>query len=191
MAVLRQRLHADERRRQLVDLGLEMLSRQPREQVPIDRIAEVAGISRGLLFHYFPSKREYHVAVVAAACRRLLERTEPDPALEPETRLRQSLEAYCDFMEKNQALYRALIRGASGADEELEAIFQETREAVAGRVLDYLQLAEPPELLRLSLMGWVGFVEESTLDWLRRRRVGREALIGLQVRLLEAALASA
>jgi AcrR family transcriptional regulator len=188
MATVRRRLDADDRRRQLVELGLEMLSRQPREQVAVDRIAAVAGISRGLLFHYFPSKRDYHIAVVEAACARLLERTEPDAALEPQARLRRSLDAYLEFMEANQALYRSLIRGAAGADQRLEEIFQETRDAVVRRVLDYLQLPEPPELLRVSLLGWVGFVEDSTLDWLRRRTIGRAALVDLQVRLLDAAL---
>lgn len=191
MAITRRRLEAGDRRRQLVELGLEMLSSKPREQVAIDRIAEVAGISRGLLFHYFPTKRDYHVAVVRAACERLLRRTEPDLGLAPDRRLRASLEAYLDFMAENQALYRALIRGASGADEELERIFQATRESVAARVLDYLGLEEPPALLRVSLLGWVGFVEESTLDWLRLPTVERAALVGLQVRLLEAAVLAA
>jgi len=185
---LRRRLEAGDRRRQLVELGLEMLSRRPRELVALDRIAEEAGISRGLLFHYFPSKRDYHAAVVEAACARLLERTEPDPALEPEARLRQSLDAYLDFMEENQALYRSLIRGAAGADDRLELAFRRTRDAVVARVLDNLELPDPPELLRVSLLGWVGFVEESTLEWLRSQTVARPALVGLQARLLEAAL---
>lgn len=191
MAVARRRLEREDRRRQLVELGLDMLSRRPRELVAIDRIAEVAGISRGLLFHYFPTKRDYHVAVVEAACARLLERTEPDLGLPPEQRLRQSLEAYLDFMSANQELYRALIRGALGADPELERIFNETREAIVARVLLYLGLEDPPALLRASLLGWVGFVEESTLDWLRRGDLEREGLVELQGRLLEEAVTAA
>src|SRR5947209_18989886 len=79
----RVRLDADARRSQLIELGLTMLSGQPLERVAIDDIAEAAGISRGLLFHYFPSKRHFHVAVVQAAADRLMALTEPEPEPEP------------------------------------------------------------------------------------------------------------
>ena len=88
------------------------------------------------------------------------ERTAPDPGLEPAARLRASLDAYVDFVRQNQALYRALIRGAAGADEDLEAAFERTREAIARRVFDYLQVATPNATLRNSVRGWIGFVEE-------------------------------
>ena len=189
--VARRRLESGDRRRQLVELGLEMLSETPRELVAIDRIAEVAGISRGLLFHYFPTKRDYHLAVVEAACARLLDRTEPDLALEPAARLRHSLEAYLDFVKENEALYRALIRGAAGADDELQGTFERTRGVIVERVVAYLGAGEASALLRTALHGWVGFVEESTLDWLRHGGLGRAALVELQSSQLDAALRAA
>jgi AcrR family transcriptional regulator len=185
------RLSRADRRQQLVELGLDLLSREPRELVALDRISELAGISRGLLFHYFPTKRDYHLAVVGAACARLLERTEPDPGLPPADRLRASLDAYVRFVEENVALYRALIRGAAGADQELEAVIDRTRQAIARRVFDYLQVAEAAPLLRNAVRGWIGFVEESTLDWLRHGDVDRRALVELQGSALESSLARA
>ncbi|HEX6488716.1 MAG TPA: TetR/AcrR family transcriptional regulator [Candidatus Dormibacteraeota bacterium] len=190
-ASLSRRLSRDERRRQLVELGLELLSSSPRELVAIDRISEMAGISRGLLFHYFPTKRDYHVAVIEAACARLLERTEPDPSLEPAQRLRGSLDAYVDFVRQNQPLYRSLIRGAAGADADLEALVERTRGVIASRVFDYLGLTVAAPPLRAAVRGWIGFVEESTLDWLRHEDLSRSELIELQSRAFESALASA
>src|SRR5437588_11511900 len=96
------RLTRPERRRQLVELGLEMLSSEPRELVALDRISEVAGISRGLLFHYFPTKRDFHVAVVEAACDRLLARTEPDTGLAPAEQLRASLDSFMQFVGEHE-----------------------------------------------------------------------------------------
>ena len=55
----RQRLTQDERRRQLLGIGLKMLTERPIQDVALDAVAEEAGISRGLLFHYFPSKTAY------------------------------------------------------------------------------------------------------------------------------------
>src|SRR5437868_5737634 len=72
------RLDPEERRGQLIELGLRMLSSDSPDPVPVDEIAEAAGISRGLLFHYFPTKRDFYVAVAQEAARPLLEVTERD-----------------------------------------------------------------------------------------------------------------
>jgi AcrR family transcriptional regulator len=53
----RTRLDVDERRTQLVELGLEHFGERAYDDVSIDAIAEAAGISKGLLYHYFPTKR--------------------------------------------------------------------------------------------------------------------------------------
>ena len=68
-----------------------MLSSESPDRVPVDEIAEAAGISRGLLFHYFPTKRDFYVAVAREAARQLLEVTEPDPTLHHMERLHASL----------------------------------------------------------------------------------------------------
>src|SRR4051812_41198050 len=67
----RRRLSAEDRRKQLVGIGLMMLRTQPIHELSIDAVAAEAGISRGLLFHYFPTKRDFYVEVMSAAGRRL------------------------------------------------------------------------------------------------------------------------
>lgn len=181
----RRRLDADARRAQLIELGLRLLSREPREQVAIDRIAAEAGISRGLLFHYFPTKRHFHVAVVTAAAERLVEVVAPDPALPPPERLRRSLEAYVAYVIENRDLYVSLVRGAAGADEELQAVFDRTRGRLAERMAADLGATGSP-LLRTALRGWLALVEETTLDALRAGDIAHADLVRLQ----QAALAT-
>lgn len=89
----RTRLSPDERRQQLITLGARMLRERALEDVSISEIAEQAGISRGLLFHYFPTKQDFHLAIVAHANAQLLERTTPDPNLDPFDMLRDSSSA--------------------------------------------------------------------------------------------------
>jgi AcrR family transcriptional regulator len=187
------RLEPEARRRQLIELGLKMLSTEPSEQVAIDRIAEAAGISRGLLFHYFPTKRDYHVAVVRAAADQMLEVTAPDPALPEIERLRAGLMAYVDFVTTNPALYVSLVRGAAGGDDELQQIFEQTRTRIVERVVEALAMPPGggPAAVRTVLRGWVGFVEESTLDWLGHRDLERDALVTLQERVLLSAIDNA
>src|SRR3954452_15993907 len=84
----RARLPVDERRTQLLDLGIRLFSEQPYEDLSIDQLAEAAGISKGLLYHYFQNKRGFYVEVVRAASMQLRALTEPDESLPLNKRLR-------------------------------------------------------------------------------------------------------
>jgi AcrR family transcriptional regulator len=182
------RLDPQARRAQLIELGLQELEAKG-ELSAIDRISEAAGISRGLLFHYFPSKRAYRVAVVRAAAQRLLDVTDPAPHLDPVGRLRAGLHGFSGFVSENRSLYLALLRGAAGADAELQQIFDDTRERLVERVIEGLGVSAHLPVVRTALRGWVGFVEESTLEWLRHGGVDQETLTGIQeqtlIRLME------
>ena len=176
----RVRLDREERRAQLVQLGLEMLSTRSLDQLAIEDIAKAAGISRGLLFHYFPSKRDFHVAVVRAAADDMLTQTEADPNLPVLDQLRHALEAFVDYVSTNPDAYVALVRGAAGADPGLRAVFEETRATIANRLLTNLG-DDPAPHLRLAVRGWVAFAEEVTLEWLAGAtpEVDRAALVNL------------
>jgi AcrR family transcriptional regulator len=176
----RTRLDPEARRAQLVDLGLRMLSTRPLDKVAIDDIAAEAGISRGLLFHYFPSKRDFHVAVAQAAARDLLDRTDPDADLPLMPRLRAGVEAFVDYVTDNRDAYVAFIRGSSGGDPQLLRVYEDTRTAFTHRVLDGLGVPAPaPPRLRAAVRGWVALTEEVTVDWLSRGELEREQVVDL------------
>lgn len=180
MATPRTRLDPEARRAQLVGLGLEMLSTRPLDKVAIDEIAAVAGISRGLLFHYFPTKRDFHVAVARAASQELLERTDVGHGLPLLDRLRASVEAFVDHVATNRDAYVAFIRGSSGGDPELLDVYDSTRTAFTDRVLDSLDLVDvPPPRLRAAVRGWVALTEEVTVDWLSRGGLDRAEVVDL------------
>lgn len=176
----RTRLDPDARRAQLVALGLRMLSTRPLDKVAIDDIAAEAGISRGLLFHYFPTKRDFHVAVARAAAADLLARTDIGGELPPIQRLRANVEAFVDHVTANRDAYIAFIRGSSGGDPQLLEVYEDTRRAFTDRVLDGLGLTAPyPDRLRLAVRGWVAFTEEVTVDWLSRGSLDRDEVVDL------------
>jgi AcrR family transcriptional regulator len=176
----RRRLDPEERRAQLVALGLELMRDRPFDQVLVDEVIAAAGISKGLLFHYFSSKRDFQVAVVRAAAGELLAALEPDESLDVLTQLREGIGAYIGYIEQNPASYIAIVRGA-GSDDALLEVFEETRDAVveliAGKVV-----TDPSPLLRLAIRGWIASVEEATFLWLRDQPCERDALIDLLYR---------
>ena len=72
----RRRLSPEERRTQLLDLGDELFASAPYDEVHIEKVAEQAGVSRGLLYHYFPTKRSFFAALVRRGTERMAADTE-------------------------------------------------------------------------------------------------------------------
>ena len=174
---MRTRLSLDERREQLIRLGEELFAARPFDEVSIDDIALRAGISTGLLYHYFGSKRGYYVAVVRAGIAELREAIAVPPG--PERTLR-SLDAYLAYVEAHAAGYLQLMGAGVGADPEVAAIVDALRRELAARVVEGLEQAgaqwpagAPPPLLRHAVRGWVGAVEGASLDWVAYRDVPR------------------
>src|SRR5947208_13697678 len=118
----RTRLDPGARRAQLIALGVEMLATRTLDALSVEDLAQKAGISRGLLFHYFSSKQEFYVEVARAAAGELLARTAPDTTLPPVEALRGALAAFIDYVEENPDNYKSLVRGAASGDAEMRAI---------------------------------------------------------------------
>ncbi|WP_066905644.1 TetR/AcrR family transcriptional regulator [Millisia brevis] len=189
----RARLDPEERREQLVRLGAQLFAERRYTEVPVDEIADRAGISRGLLFHYFPTKRDFHVAVVEWLGRQMLERTTPREWHDDPIRLLATvLEAYLDYVEGNRDTYLALVRGGLGGDDRLREIIDRTRTAQAEVALDVLGGigVEIGPTVRLAVRGWIAFVEEITVTWLRDPAVERADVLALAMRALPATIFS-
>jgi AcrR family transcriptional regulator len=158
----RTRLRPDARRAQLIALGVDMLATRTLDELSVEDIATQAGISRGLLFHYFASKQEFHLEVARAAAQELIARTEPDTSLAPMDALRGALTAFMDYVTDNPDNYKSLVRGAASGDTDMRAIFDRTRSTMAGRIVSVLGDQGLPLGPRaaLAVHGWVAFVEE-------------------------------
>jgi AcrR family transcriptional regulator len=174
---LRQRLDTDVRREQLLQVGLDVFGSRPLGEVSMSAVAAEAGVSHGLVFHYFGSKRGYYTAIVRWVTDRLVTATEPDPARTPVERLRDGLRAHLEFAERYPVGYAAIVGGGNGADEEVQAICEEARSRAARNLLDAIGIDEPSPKTRIALRGWQGFVEGAIADWIKHRDLDREELI--------------
>jgi AcrR family transcriptional regulator len=184
----RVRLSPEARRAQLIDLGVEMLAKRRLDELSVELIAKAAGISRGLLFHYFPSKQDFHLEVARAAAAEMIRRTQPDPSLNPVDALRGALTSFIAYVEENPDNYKSLVRGAASGDARMRAIFDQTRSAMAQRVLDVLASAglEASARATLAIHGWVAYVEECVVRWIDSRTVDQEALLDMLTKSLPA-----
>jgi len=181
----RVRLTREARRAQLLELGVRMLAARRLDELSTDDLAAAAGISSGLLFHYFPTKHEFHVAVARTAARQLTEavlRGDPaDLGEDPAATLRANLAAYVDHVERHHGAYVSLVRGAAGGDPDLSAVYTETRTAFTAWLTANLEtlLGRVTPALALAIRGWQSFAEEVVLVWLEGSELSRDELLAL------------
>ncbi|WP_307827869.1 TetR/AcrR family transcriptional regulator [Nocardioides sp. SYSU D00038] len=167
-AAARTRLSPTERRSQLLDLGVRLLATRSLDELSIDLLAEEAGISRGLLYHYFGNKHDFHEAVVRRAADDLIAQTAPPAQGEPLERLFVSVAAYVDYVDANHQGYLSLVKGAAGGNETLRQIYEEARSVLSERIFrEDAQgelIADTPRT-RLVVRGWSAMTEELVLSW--------------------------
>ncbi|WP_342660766.1 HTH-type transcriptional regulator BetI [Rhodococcus ruber] len=186
--VKRTRLSPAERRAQLVDLGVQLLAERPLEQISVEEIADQAGVSRGLLFHYFASKHDFHVELVRHTSRDMLERTAPDDSLEPMDMLRGTIVAYVDYVTDHRDTYLSMLRGTASGDPDMRQVFEDTRTAMVERTVAHLHRIgiDAGPAVTLAVRGWIAFVEDTTIAWLRDPQLTREEFVDLAVAALPA-----
>jgi len=178
----------DERRSRLLELGLELFGTRSYADISIDDIAAAARISRGLLYHYFSSKRGFYVESIRFAADQLLERVRSDPSKAPADRLREGLANYLAYVENFGTAYTTLLRGGLGFDPTVAEIVERTREAIVEEMLAELGVSGALPLFRAAVRAWIGMVETASMDWLASRQPARDDLVELLVASLTAAL---
>ena len=180
------RLDVDERRRQLLERGAELFTAHSYDELSMSRIAAEVGISKALLYHYFPSKRAFFEETLSAWAEQLRERTEPDPDLPPVEQLKSSLDAFLSLVEENAVAYRNLMQSATVP--EIRGLIEEVRRATAQRILDGLYPDGAPPKPRTAVSGWLWFMDGACLNWIEHRDVEREELRDLLLGVLMGAL---
>jgi AcrR family transcriptional regulator len=191
------RLAPDERRDQLIRLGVELVGRDGYDQLSITAIARAAGISKGLLYHYFATKSDFVVAVLRQAREELEQRMGFDESLSPVARLDANLDAFLAYAEEHAAGYRALARARTGDDEAIREELAVGRHRRIGTLTNLAaQLAgverreiESPALTTV-LSGWLAFSEDVVVRWLTERHLSRDQVRDLLRQALLANLAS-
>jgi AcrR family transcriptional regulator len=181
------RLDVDERRRQLLERGAELFTSHRYDELSMSRIAAELGISKSLLYHYFPSKQAYFEATLGAWAEELRARTEPDPDLPPLEQLAASVGGFLALVEENADAYRSLISSATGVPEIRDMVV-EVRRQTAARILVGIYPHGAPPKARVAVSGWLWFMDGACLDWIRHRDIARDELRDLLLGVLMGAL---
>src|ERR1700709_522771 len=172
----RRRLSPDDRRNELLALGAEVFGQRPYDEVRIDEIAERAGVSRALMYHYFPDKRAFFAAVVKGQADQLFETTNtpPTPGQNLFEEGRGGVLAYMQYHQEHPHAAWAAYVGLGRSDPVLLGIDDEAKDRqmqhIMGRIMEvdgsggHLE-PDVDRDLRIVIHGWLAL----TFEFCRQR----------------------
>ncbi|MEU0024226.1 TetR/AcrR family transcriptional regulator [Streptomyces sp. NPDC006335] len=174
---VRRRMGVEERRQQLIGVALELFARRSPDEVSIDEIASAAGISRPLVYHYFPGKLSLYEAALKRAAQDLASRFEEPHEGSLGGRLLRVMRRFFDFVDEHGPGFSALMRGGPAVGSSAtNALIDSVRQVAYEQILSHLRVTDPPARLELLIRSWISLVESTALIWLDGRRIPRAEL---------------
>jgi len=175
--VVRRRMGVEERRQQLIGVALDLFSRRSPDEVSIDDIAAAAGISRPLVYHYFPGKLSLYEAALKRAADDLAGRFVEPHEGPLGSRLLRVMRRFFDFVDDHGPGFSALMRGGPAVGSSAtNALIDSVRQAAYDQILSHLGVPDPPARLELVIRSWISLAESTALIWLDGRRIPRTDL---------------
>jgi AcrR family transcriptional regulator len=174
------RLEPDARRKQILECAVRLFGERPYAAVSTSDIAREAGVARGLLNHYFGTKRDLYLEVVRTLVL-LPDLADARVASGPlKLRVQRSVEWFLDVVSVHAKTFVA-VTGAEGVgdDPEIERILAEADDAAARKVLETVGLSADVAEHRAIIRAYGGLVKAAVREWVRGRTLTRE-----QVQLL-------
>ncbi|WP_327182659.1 TetR/AcrR family transcriptional regulator [Streptomyces sp. NBC_01334] len=174
---VRRRMGVEERRQQLIGVALELFAQRSPDEVSIDEIAAAAGISRPLVYHYFPGKLSLYEAALKRASEDLAGRFAEPHEGPLGSRLLRVMRRYFDFVDAHGPGFAALMRGGPAVGSSTtNALIDAVRQNAYEQILSHLGITDAPPRLELIVRSWISLAESTALIWLDGRRIPREEL---------------
>jgi len=159
------RMTTEARREQLLAFGRQHFAEHGYEAMPMDAIAERAGVSKGLLYHYFGNQRGFYMETVRRVTDEVIAITEP-PADQPlDQAFRVMVTRFVGYVQEHGAIYNALVRGGLGSDTEVNELLDRVRTTTMNRIFERLGIHQPSALSQVATYGWVSLVENACAEW--------------------------
>ena len=184
------RLNVDERRKQLLQRATELFATHGYDELSMAKLAREAGISKPLLYHYFPSKRDLFEAVLGQGAQEHLNRIATDDTLTPVEQLTAAIDAYLSWIEENAGAYEKLLRSAG--IPEVRELIDRVRDDTSTRILAGISPdGPPPPKVRAAVRAWLWYMDGVCLDWVREGDLTKDEVQGLLLGTLLGALTAA
>jgi len=171
---------SERRRAQLLQLGVELFTNKPYDEVVVEDVAAAAGISKGLLYHYFGNKKAFYLSCVQSVATQLFGDLQTIDTENPALAVEEGLRRFLDYLDVHGKVYQALLTGAAGGELSIRQMFEQTRQLIASLILSSVGVDPTHPIYRSTARSWVGAVESAALDRLAHGDPDREAFISMQ-----------
>lgn len=187
-ATPRRRLDPARRREQLLDAAVQLAAGRDLALLSVQEIAAHAGVSEGLLYHYFPTKDALLAAAVQRAADALTAALDGAAQGTPMASLTAGLAAFLDHVQADPTGWHAVLQARTGALADIGAAVEEHGRRLT---LGFLGVEHASPVLQAALDGWTALERAVCLTWLRHPEIGRSAVEDLLMSSFLAALESA
>ena len=169
MATKYHRLGRAERRDQILDAANSLFAERGYDAVSIEDVASSAGVTRGLVHHYFGGRKDVYVALLERLGAVREEQLPQPVGRSARARVGDSVSRWLDWTEANRTIYLGTIApGEDIADPDVRRVVAAlVQRAVALVARFHSDLAEDSPRLRYALECWTGLNRAATRRWLR------------------------
>src|SRR3954469_22661933 len=117
------RLNPAERRDQILDTANILFAERGYDQVLIEDIASSAGVTRGLVHHYFGGRKEVYIALLERLAAIREDRLRPPTGRSARARVADSVSRWLDWAEDNSTVYLgSYAPGEDLADPDVQRV---------------------------------------------------------------------
>jgi AcrR family transcriptional regulator len=163
------RLAPGQRRDQILDAANALFAQRAYDEVSIEDIASSAGVTRGLVHHYFGGRKDVYIGLLERLGAQREEQLRPPVGRSARARVADSVSRWLDWTEANRTMWLSTIaQGEDIADPEVRRVVADlVRRAAALLATYHADIAEDSPRLRYALECWTGLNRAATRRWLR------------------------
>jgi AcrR family transcriptional regulator len=165
------RLDPGQRREQILEAANALFAERGYDEVTVEDIASSAGVTRGLVHHYFGGRKQVYIALLERLGAQREEQIPPPVGRSARARLADTVSRWLDWTEQNRTIWLATLgRGEDIADPDIRQVVTDLlRRAVALLTIHYADIADDSPRLRYALECWTGLNRVATRRWLQDR----------------------
>ncbi|MFT5712745.1 MAG: AcrR family transcriptional regulator [Porticoccus sp.] len=177
------RLGPDERRRQLLLFGQVFFAENRFDSLTMKELALRAGVSKGLLYHYFGDRRGYYLATMKFTMDEIVDvfSASSDRGV---LSLREMLVDLTNYFTKTRHFY---LMSTQSGDPDIRKEISRVQTVMLDTALELRGLKYDSPLADLTMRGWLAFCESAISDWLRSNLITQTELVDLLIYQFESA----
>ena len=166
----------EQRRRELLDAARDVFIASGYHAASMDEIADHAGVSKPVLYQYFAGKLYLYLAVLDAACERLITGIDEGTALaeSPHDRVQAIMHAYFAFVTDPIGDFHLIFSGDMGNEPAVRLRVQRLDDDLTNRISLMLSHGSTLSAADTALVaaGLLGLAQRSASQWLSSRQPG-------------------